>query len=64
MIRKLLVCSMILGSCLLFAGCGSDDASTDDSDADVPQMGDVDDAARPGTGVAEESAAELMEADE
>lgn len=55
---------MILGSCLLFAGCGSDDASTDDSDADVPQMGDVDDAARPGTGVAEESAAELMEADE
>lgn len=54
---------MILGSCLLFAGCGSEKAAAD-PDADVPQMGDVDDAARPGTGVAEESAAELMEADE
>ena len=56
---------MVLGSCLLFAGCGSDDtgssSSTDGSD--VPQFGDGDKEARPG-GDANQDAAELAEAEE
>lgn len=55
---------MILGSGLLFAGCGSDETTTgSDSESDVPTFADGQKESRPG---AEENqdAAELAEAEE